>query len=199
MKSGNRMKAYSLYKAVWNRDPDFGRAGRRLNSGAGSFINVASRDIVKGDLSAANENLSIALALDASHPKFDSVRRDYLAALDRQASFAQTGSRRSIQDIQVKTLMDEAEDYHSRFEQDLANRASAQKARQAYREVLAMKANYAPALNGLDRLFNDLLQAASQALAQTRKEDAGWFLAQASEINPRNSELRSLENQLNSQ
>jgi len=197
-KSGDRMKAYALYKEVWRRDPDFGRAKKRLNSGAGSYINVASRDILKGDLLSARKNLSIALALDASHFRFDSVRRDYLTAVDRSgvASMAQSQST-SIADIQIKSIMEEAEFNHSKFELDSANRLAARKAQERYREVLAMRGDYQAARNGLNRLFQDFLGAARQALSQSRNDDAAWFLGNAREISPSHPDLLALEGQLN--
>jgi serine/threonine-protein kinase PpkA len=196
-KSGNKMLAYAFYKAVVRSDPDFGHAQRRLYSGAGSYINVASRDILKGELFSARENLSKASALDASHPKFSPVRRDYLTAIDNatNASTAQNQST-SIADIQIKSIMEKAEQYHSRFEMDSANRLAASNAQETYREVLAMRSDYQAARDGLNRLFHDYLGAARQALSQSRKDDAAWFLGKAREISPGHPDLLALESQL---
>jgi serine/threonine protein kinase len=153
MKSGHRMESYALYKKVRERDPDFRRAERRLSSGAGSYLNVASRDIMQGNLTSAGKNLSIALALDPGHPKFNPVKRDYQAAVDRANSSSGNRSSTSLADIQVKTIMEDAESYHSLFQADSSNPRAATRAQARYREVLAIRSNDAAARDGLNRLF----------------------------------------------
>lgn len=197
--SNQKMLAYSVYKEVLNKDPDHNRAGRRLEDGAGSYIARAGRDVGKGALISAYENLSIALALDPSHSKLEHTRRNYLTARDRFISALTSGNspQNLVNNLQIISLLEDAEFNHRRFSENNANRAAAEISKNKYHAVLSFQAENQAARSGLSILATELIAASTLAFDQARNDDALWYFEIAREIDPNNPNLSSLEDRLN--
>ncbi len=197
MKS-DKMRAYALYKQALRVDPDFSPARSRLESGARSSVNEAKRYIREGDLWAARENLAIAIALDASYSKLESVRREYLTARDRLLySSTAADQSDSLTELRIRSLLTEAKNQHSRFRANTSNHATASNAKNYYTQALNLRSDNPAAREGLSSLFNELIRMSQLALAEAQMAEALWSLGLASEIKPNHPDVQALEAQLN--